>query len=295
MGRKIPAKKHHGVKDPEKQAERRNAKIKLKINEAPANIDDQEIPKKLKNLFERKKFKKMKLIDDEPAPVTKAGKPEANPFKPQRPIKKIPKFERYPGESDRDFLWRTEVTTRDYLKKARFEDKYDVDVETNEKTGETNIKKRDKNLKFLEDGVKIEPKNKWEKKKLKKLEKLQQEREERKKLKKEKFKMRKLFKKNKRLKQDDFSVLKQDKVEFGDVAERPPTLTAKPRKSNAMLNPGNRDLLLKNMEQNDKPSSNLSGKRKDLSALDRVKLEEERQRVVDLYRKMQALKNANRA
>lgn len=234
MGRKIPAKKHHGVKDPEKQAERRNAKIKLKINEAPIDINDQEIPKKLKNLFEKKKYKKIKLVDDEPAPKTKAGKPEANPYQAQRPIKKIPKFERFPGESDRDFLWRTELTTRDYLKKSRFEDKYDVDVETNEKTGEMDIKKRD--MKFIDDEVKIEPKNKWQKKKLKKLEKLQQERDERKKLKKEKFKMKKLFKKNKGLKQDDFSVLKQEKVEFGDVVERPPTLTAKPRKSNAMQN-----------------------------------------------------------
>ena len=233
MGRKIPAKKHHGVKDPEKQAERRHAKIKLKINEAPTNIDDQEIPKKLKDLFQKKKFKKVKLIDDEPQPKAKGESSEANKFRPQRPIKKIPKFERIPGETDRDFLWRTELTTRNYLKKARFEDKYDVDVETNDKTGEVDIKKREKKL--IDTSVKIDPKNKWEKKKLKKLEKLQNEREERKKLKKEKFKMRKLHKKNKGKKQDDFSVLKQDKVEFGDVVEQPPTLTAKPRKSTAML------------------------------------------------------------
>ena len=233
MGRKIPAKKHHGVKDPEKQAERRNAKIKLKINEAPFNIDDQEIPKKLKNLFQKKKFKKVKLIDDEPVPKVKGDNSEVNKFKPQRPIKKIPDFKRLPGETDKDLLWRTELTTRDYMKKARFEAKYDVDVETNEKTGEVDIKKRKKKL--IEDSIKTDPKNKWQKKKLKKLEKLEQERDERKKLKKEKFKMRKLYKKNKGKKQDDFSVLKQDKVEFGDVAEQPPTLTAKPRKSTAML------------------------------------------------------------
>jgi hypothetical protein len=119
------------------------------------------------------------------------------------------------------------------MKKIRFENKYDVDVEMNENTGEVDIKKREKKL--LEDSIQIDPKNKWQKKKLKKLEKLQKEQEERKKLKKEKFKMRKLYKKNKGKKQDDFSVLKQEKVEFGDVVEQPPTLTAKPRKSTAML------------------------------------------------------------
>lgn len=233
MGRKIPAKRHHGVKNPEKQAERRNAKIKLKINEAPIDIDDQEVPKKIKNLFKTNKVKKAKVkIEPTVKGKGKGKKSEINKFQPQRPLKKIPKIERMPGESDRDLLWRAELTTRNYLKKSRFEEKYDVDVETNDKTGEVAIKKRD--MKFIEDKIKVEPTDKWEKKKMKKQEKLQKERDERKQAKKEKFKARKLHLKNKKLKLDDFSVLKQDKVEFGDVAEQPPTLTAKPRKSSAM-------------------------------------------------------------
>merc|ERR1711997_1348734 len=47
MGRKIPGKKHHGVKDPEKQKKKREAPMKLKANARPKNLDDQEIPKKL--------------------------------------------------------------------------------------------------------------------------------------------------------------------------------------------------------------------------------------------------------
>ena len=230
MGRKIPAKRHHGVKDPEKQAERRNAKIKLKINETPVNIDDQEVPKKIKNLFQANKVKKAK-VKLEPT-KGKGKKTEINKFQPQRPLKKIPQIKRMEGESDRDLLWRAELTTRNYLKKSRFEEKYDVDVETNYKTGEVAIKKRD--MKFIEDKIKVEPQNKWDKKKMKKLEKIQKEREEKKQPKKEKFKMRKLHLKNKRLKLDEFSVLKQDKVEFGEVAEQPPNLTAKPRKSTAV-------------------------------------------------------------
>ena len=52
--------------------------------------------------------------------------------------------------------------------------------------------------------------------------------------------------------------------------------------------------MLKNLIPNDKPSIR-SGKRKDLSALDRHNLEEERQRVVDLYREMKKLEYANKA
>ena len=32
MGRKIKGKKHHGVKDPEKQKKNREAKFKMKVN-----------------------------------------------------------------------------------------------------------------------------------------------------------------------------------------------------------------------------------------------------------------------
>ena len=32
MGRKIPGKKHHGVKDPEKQKEKRESELRLKVS-----------------------------------------------------------------------------------------------------------------------------------------------------------------------------------------------------------------------------------------------------------------------
>lgn len=229
MGRKIPAKKHHGVKDPEKQAERRNAKIKLKINETPENIEEQEIPKKLKNLF--KKPHKKRGLDDPSLELILLNNKDPTSKIQLRPVKKTPKIKRRPEETDRDLLWRTEVVTRDYMKQKRFEDKYDVDVEKDYKTGAVQIKKR---VPFVEDQVNTEPKNKWEKKKLKKMEKIRLEQEERKRLKKEKFKEKKLYKKNKGKKMDEFSVLKQDKIEFGEVAEQPPTLTAKPRKSKSL-------------------------------------------------------------
>jgi len=135
MGRKIPAKKHRGVKDPAKQHEQRFAKIKMKINEAPENIEDQEMPKKIKNLFTGIKKKRKMPTGPDGGSFNQSGKYEANEFQPQKPLKPIPDMKRKPGESDRAYLWRTEVTTRTYLNKAKFEDKYDVDVITNNETG----------------------------------------------------------------------------------------------------------------------------------------------------------------
>jgi len=229
MGRKIPAKKHHGVKDPVKQREQRLAKIKSKINEVPENIDDQEVPRKVKMLFKSKDKQKKRHVEDGVRLVKSAKNKDPQVTKtPQRAIKKVPTFKRMPGESDKDLLWRAELTTRQYLNKSKFEDKYDVDLETNEDTGDVKVKKRD--WSYLDDGKKEEPTNKWEKKKIKKLAKKEQEKKEKKQMKKEKFKEKKLYKKNKK-NMDGFSQLNQDKVEFGEVAEEPPQLTAKPRKS----------------------------------------------------------------
>ena len=74
MGKKIPGKKHHGVKDPEKQKKKREAPMKLKANARPKNLDDQEIPKKLMIIS--------KLRED-------AKKPNVPKPKPQNP--KTPK------------------------------------------------------------------------------------------------------------------------------------------------------------------------------------------------------------
>lgn len=311
MGKKIPAKKHHGVKDPEKQREQRMAKLKMKINETPTDLEQQEIPKTIKRLFQSQKGMKKKRInldslqDKKDEKLTKV----LSQFLPQRPLKDIPKLTRKPGETDRDFLWRTELTTRNYLNKSKYEDKYDVDLVTDKVTGDVQVKKRD--WSYLDDGIEDKPKTKKEKKMLKQ----KVIKEEKLKAKKEKFKEKKLKKKNKN-KNDVFEHVKQDKVEFGEVVQEPPQLTAKPRKhadsfaqsqvislnyssfvqrleriSLFVFQPGKRDLLLKSFVQTNQ-TSNLSGKRKDLSALDRQRLEEERQRAVALYREIQDSKRS---
>jgi len=247
-------------------------------------------------LFKSKQRQKKKHVNDDVKPAKIDPKLKNQKIKtPQRPVKKVPTFERMPGETDRNLLWRAELTTRTFLNKSKFEDKYDVDLETNQETGDVKVKKRD--WSYLDDGKKEEPANKWEKKKMKKLAKKEQEKQEKLKLKKDKLKEKKLYKKNKS-KMDDFSSIKQDKVEFGEVAEQPPQLSAKPRKSSHLERPGYRDLLLKTMLPSTKNSSktvDLSGKRKDLPVLDRQRLEDERERVVELYRAQQKLKHSNPA
>ena len=135
MGRKIPAKKHRGVKDPAKQQADRFAKIKMKINEAPEDLEVQEVPKKLKQLFTGQKKRKIASGPDG-GKFNKLGKYETDEFQPQRPLKPIPDMKRKPGESDRALLWRTELATRNHLNKSKFEDKYDVDVVTDATTGD---------------------------------------------------------------------------------------------------------------------------------------------------------------
>lgn len=87
-----------------------------------------------------------------------------------------------------------------------------------------------------EDKIKAEPQTRWERSKQRKLDKKQAEREEKKKIRQEKFKLRVMKKKGKKIEDPghDFNKLKQDKVEFGEVAQAPPTLTAKPRKSTVL-------------------------------------------------------------
>ncbi|XP_050346080.1 uncharacterized protein LOC126770628 isoform X2 [Nymphalis io] len=107
MGRKIPSKKHRGVKDPLVQQARRLQSLKGKINAPPKDPDDQPVPKSVIELFafqnkeqksKKKKNKNLPLKDD--GRVSKAGK---NP---------IARLKKLPGESGRDFSLRINSTMR---------------------------------------------------------------------------------------------------------------------------------------------------------------------------------------
>lgn len=61
----------------------------------------------------------------------------------KRPVAKIPKFERKPGESDRAFYGRVEHESNDFMKIARFENENEVKVVQKE-NGEIEVEKRAK-------------------------------------------------------------------------------------------------------------------------------------------------------
>jgi hypothetical protein len=66
MGRKIPGRKHRGVRDPEKQQAERLRRIKDKIDAPPTNPDEQQIPKSAQRIAElRAKVKKWRFFPQE--------------------------------------------------------------------------------------------------------------------------------------------------------------------------------------------------------------------------------------
>ena len=117
MGKKIPGKKHHGVKDPEKQKKKREAPMKLKANARPKNLDDQEIPKKLMIIS--------KLREDAKKPnVPKPKVPKSNLLDStkhmglemklpgmKKDLKPIPIFQQQEGEKERQFFRRVNQMT----------------------------------------------------------------------------------------------------------------------------------------------------------------------------------------
>lgn len=293
MGRKIKGKKHHGVKDPEVQKKNREAKFKLKINNRPDKEDHQDIPKSLKDLIKVKEEVKQGTYKSNPY---KKEKPPKNPDHKnlldstkfssyigpnlpgmKKPLKPVPVFKQKPGEHKRAFFYRMDQTIQSMKKRAQFEDKYKVDVQTNE-TGQTQIVDREK------DEVDIE----IEKKKNEKLAQkgiVRRSKEEKRQARRQREKMRK----NKKKKSDenmDFNDYKDD-ISFGERVDAPPSFKFKNFEKNASSKPaadGKSELLLK---------KGIHGvKKAKLSMAQKVTVEKNRQHVVELYRQLKAQKVA---
>lgn len=109
MGRKIPAKKHRGVKDPLVQQARRLEGLKGKINAPPKDPDEQLVPKSLTRLFafqekktEKNITKKNKInnqIKNNKGNIIGGRASGASP----NPVSRLRKL---PGESGREFSLR---------------------------------------------------------------------------------------------------------------------------------------------------------------------------------------------
>ncbi|KAG7160938.1 Coiled-coil domain-containing protein 137-like [Homarus americanus] len=279
MGRKIPGKKHRGVKDPYKQQEQRFNKIKDKVNRKPSSTDVQEIPRKLHKIskFEdndksgplfvkkMKKKKKKDLID-----ATKFMDREKHQPGMTRPLKMVPMLKQHPHESEKKFVKRVDRATKVILKEAAFEDKFQVDVMRDEQGSVTSVKRRENSDPLLSEKKQLEANERAQRKK--------QARKER--------DIRRKHKNKKEEDDDEFSYY-QDKVEFGEVVYEPPSLDTEKltRKVNGGVTKPKTFLFmdkLKRPEDSDTPASSTqvkSQKKGNISAARKRILEEERVRV----------------
>ncbi|XP_012160518.1 coiled-coil domain-containing protein 137 [Ceratitis capitata] len=300
--RKIPARKHHGVRDPLKQLEEKEKRLS-KVTNNPPERDHQQVSFKFTQL--------KKLIDD-----AKAGKKlkrihKGQEDKPKDKVthtKKVGHIQQLKEETDEDYLKRVNRITSQSLREAQYEAKYGVNVIRNPKTGEISLSKKPKNE--IDELIKERKKNRGKGKKTinagKPLDPVVARD-----LIKQAIKEDKEEKSNEHL---DFEEYKQDYVRFGEVVHAPPTLSTLPRKaqkSETVPRPGKKsNLLLKSLLPETKSEDvslekkskitggktekvKLSGKRKNLSTAARKMIEEEQNKFIELYRSMKKAKVKN--
>nr|XP_026488106.1 coiled-coil domain-containing protein 137 [Vanessa tameamea] len=223
MGRKIPAKKHRGVKDPLVQQAKRLQSLKGKINAPPKDPDEQPIPKSVTQLFafqnkeqnKKKKNKKISLKDD--GRVSKAGK---NP---------IARLKKLPGESGRDFSLRINSTMR-ALHDPMEQLDYPQDVEADDMKGERMAALRERRQRKHKAAMKKDPSLKDEPKMTRT----------------QKQNLKKQAKNIKIAEETARPDVQYERVQFGDLAHAPPALSA-PRRAPPPDRAGRRDLLLTSM------------------------------------------------
>ncbi|KAM7349641.1 uncharacterized protein ACRADG_008500 [Cochliomyia hominivorax] len=314
--RKIPVRKHHGVRDPLKQLEAKEKKLKNVIN-SPPQKDDQKLSYKFqqfKKLADQAKCgKKIKRIhsgiEDKPkdAPPVSGNKKKIFPGD----VNKFKNIKQMPGEEDLDYIRRVNRITTESLKEAQYEAKYGVKVIRDPKTGEISIKKKPPNE--IDELLK-QKKKEMSGGKIKKKKKESEVKPIDPKLAKGLIKQaikEDEFEKQKE-KEKELEEYRRDTVRFGEVVHAPPSILALPRKaqkSETVPRPGKKDnLLLKDLlnpqeAENTKILSSagnkkskaisknqLKVKRKDLPEVTRTMLEIERQKVVSLYRELKKAK-----
>ncbi|XP_037938205.1 coiled-coil domain-containing protein 137-like [Teleopsis dalmanni] len=317
--RKIPARKHHGVRDPLKQLELKEKSLKNSINNPPEIGNDQKISykfaqfKKLADDVKCGKKIKKPHAGREDKPVEKPNKKN----KTRIPENKVRNIKQISGESDEDYLRRVNRMTTESLREAKYEAKYGVNVLRDPQTGEITIKKRPKNEidELLKQKQNERINNKRKGRKASKSQQVNRmDPKEAKALIKQAIKEDKEEKRNEK---PDIEEYKRDVISFGEIVHRPPTLSTLPRRAekvDTVPRPGKKNLLLKTLldQTDDKPTnlnnattklkgiknktiskSQLKGKRKDLPLATRSMLENEQSKIVELYRQLKKSKQKN--
>merc|ERR1719209_84372 len=196
-----------------------------------------------------------------------------------KPLKPIPVFKQGGGEHKRAFYYRIDKTIQSMKKRAEFEEKYKVDVQT-DGLGKSVIVDREK------DEVELEE----EKKKIEKLAKkgiVRKTKEEKRVLRRQREKQRKNKKKGVNISDNlDFNDFKDD-VAFGDRVDAPPTLNFRGFEKSSSSKPAENGGLLLSQKSNENNDS-IKSKKSKLSMAQKVRIERERSHVVAQYRAKKA-------
>ncbi|XP_016938849.2 coiled-coil domain-containing protein 137 [Drosophila suzukii] len=320
--RKIPVRKHHGIRDPLKQQEQKEKKLSKVTNNPPERKDEQQVSFKFRQ-FQKladatKTGKKLKLgqigREDRPksGPGAKSGGSAAS--KETRNIKQ------FANETDEDYLRRVNRITSASVREAHYEAKYGVNVLRNPKTGEITVQKRPKNE--IDELLKQKQKEqrlagKKGRKKTQLVQKSTLDAKTSRELVKRAYKEAQQEVDSEEKQNAGPTEYKRDVVAFGEIVHAPPSIKTLPRKaekSETVPRPGRKaNLLLKSMLDPDKIQSNeqeqdessrskvaakskspfktptraqMKGKRKDLPLATRSMLESERNKMVLLYRQL---------
>ncbi|XP_043659906.1 coiled-coil domain-containing protein 137 [Drosophila teissieri] len=320
--RKIPVRKHHGVRDPLKQLEQKEKKLSKVTNNPPVKKDEQQVSFKFRQFQQlanaTKSGKKLRLGE-----IGREDKPKSSPgSKPgsSSSSKEVKNIKQFANETDEDYLQRVNRMTNASVREAHYEAKYGVNVIRNPKTGEITVQKRPKNE--IDELLKQKQKEqrlagKRGRKKVQVVHKPMDAKTSRE-LVKRAYKEAQQEVDTEEKQNAGPTEFKQDVVAFGEIVHAPPSLKILPRKaekSETVPRPGRKaNLLLKSMldpnkiqsnrGQEDEDSSRLKlaaqsksafkaptkaqmkGKRKDLPLATRSMLETERSKMVQLYRQL---------
>lgn len=190
----------------------------------------------------------------------------------KKKISEPPVFKQNKHESTYSFYKRMTEVTQDAVHRAQFEEKWDVEIK--EQQGSKVFVKPVSSTSVQSHSTNVQAR-------------------------KSKKRAAKKVRKVSKHQNDEFGEFK-DNVKFGEIVSQPPILTAKPRQAQTREKPGRKALLLNKVLRENISSEGLTGqklfsksvKRKDMSLSERRQFDEERERVINQYRKQKKWREA---
>uniref|UniRef100_A0A8D8Y5C1 Coiled-coil domain-containing protein 137 n=2 Tax=Cacopsylla melanoneura TaxID=428564 RepID=A0A8D8Y5C1_9HEMI len=324
MGKKIPGAKHRTVKYPEQQKRLRELKLYNKVNNPPKVLDAQEVPKGVRKIKEfKEKFKILEEKEERKKQEKKNRKLQKTLKEAQFKVDKKNLLQRFlKKDSNEDQVivineMRRVKRAQPLVTPKKLPETITISTETSttpssqyeikQKAKQDRHNQQAKQRKLLSElskeypSLNIPTDNTSEDKKSGRR---QMKRNPNKKLnKREKDKMKQKMKQSEKEDEVDRSAPVYDKVEFGEIVHAPPKLSKRPRNTEVESKPGKKsqNLLLASMlnpslkaSPSQPPprkfnySTNLTGKRKDLSMADRRRLDKEQAMAIAAYKKLKA-------